>query len=529
MGCGDQAGSAQGSPWDSASEEIDGDTQSRDTDSQTVDNDEGTGTGVETDTTSTDTLDTRDTAETATEDSDSIDTEPEVGFSFGDPHFEVTMADEDGWNLQIAADSLSRRILGLRWTVKPKGLFWGSEFEIWPESDNEVSDARLYRLAQMFAQDPWVEKVEPVLENTAFEVPTGDEGRRPIDDPVWYLGPLGINAYGAWELFDELGKRPGEGVMVGLPDTGYLDHPELFRADGSTQLRLDLQRNFSETNNPNDAHDFCDTLCGLTVNKTVKLAYVGHGSTTASLIISPPGRQPGTVGHLHTEGAAQGAEVIPIRVSPSVLMTPAAMTRLAEGIGYAAEQGARVISISMGGVTLSDKELQGAIRKAVEQGIIVVAAAGNAPYNNPTPLLNNVSKPAAYEETIAVCGSNAAQEPWRDTSRGPEVDICAPAEDIRRARAGWFNMTEHVNDTDRGEGTSMSTALVASVAAMWVSYHGFDTLVEHYAGVPAKVPEAFREILHTTGKRTPPNWDTSRFGAGIIDARAVLESPLPKL
>ena len=64
---------------------------------------------------------------------------------------------------------------------------------------------------------------------------------------------------------------------------------------------------------------------------------------------------------------------------------------------------------------------------------------------------------------------------------------------------------------------------------MWVSYHGFDALVEHYAGAREKIPEAFREILHTTGKRTPKGWDTSRFGAGIIDARLVLLSPLPKL
>jgi thermitase len=431
--------------------------------------------------------------------------------------------------MRIAADSLSRRILGLRWTVKPKGLFWSEEFEIWPEADNDVSDARLYRLSQMFTRDPWVVSVEPVLEGPDFQIPTGKEGFLPIDDPVWYLGPEGINAYEAWAMFEKKGKKPGQGILIGLPDTGYLEHPELFHDDGTTQLRLDLQRNFSESSKPSDARDYCDTLCGLTVNKTVKMAYVGHGTTTASLIISPPGRQPGTVGHLHTEGAAQHAEVIPIRVSPSVLMTPTAMSKLARGIDYAAEQGAKVISISMGGVTLSDSELLEAIRRAIAHGAIVVAAAGNTPYNNPTPWMNDVSKPASYEETIAVGGHTAYQTPWRDTSRGPEVDICAPAEDIRRARAGWVNMTEHVNDTDRSEGTSMSTALTAGVAALWLSYHGYDNLVEHYDNDPSKLQEAFREIITTTGNRRPTDWDTSRYGAGLLDAAKVLASPLPDL
>ncbi|MCU0661124.1 MAG: S8/S53 family peptidase [Myxococcota bacterium] len=445
----------------------------------------------------------------------------------GTPHIEITFSKKALWDSAIAMDTLSRRILGLRWDVKRKGLF-SDVYELWPESGNLVSDARLFRLVEMFKEDPWVVSVKPVYADPSFTVPKAEEGQLPIDDPTWYLGPLGINAYQAWAMIEAKGKKPGEGVLVGLPDTGYLDHPELFFPDGSTRLRLDLQKNFSESSKPNDAHDFCNTLCGITINKTIKLAYVGHGSTTASLIISPPEKQPGTVGHLHTEGAAPYAEVIPIRVAPSVLMTGSSMGKLAKGIRYATQKGAQVISISMGGV-LGDAALRQAIKDATDSGVIVLAAAGNAPYRNTNPLLMGVSKPASYEETIAVCGSNAYGEPWRDTARGSEVDICAPAEDVRRARAGWVNMTEYVNDTDRSEGTSMSTALAASVAALWLGYHGYDALLAHYGNRPSKVPEAFRQILQTSGCRKPSGWDTARFGAGIIDAALVLKAPLPKL
>lgn len=474
-----------------------------------------------------------DTGSAASDDSlvdtaDSDVPEDTGGMTSGTPHIEITFPGRVGWDSNIAMDTLSRRILGLRWDIKNKGLF-SDVYEIWPESGHKVTDARIYRLVEMFKQDPWVTVVKPVYANSNFTSPIGDEGELPIDDPVWYLGPLGINAYEAWEMIEKTGKKPGEGVLVGLPDTGYLDHPELFLPDGSTRLRLDLQKNFSEDSKPNDAHDFCDTLCGLTINKTIKLAYVGHGSTTASLIISPPGKQAGTVGHLHTEGAAQYSEVIPIRVAPSVLMTTPAMHNLARGIRYATQQGAKVISISMGGVSSQDSDLKQAISEATESGVIVLAAAGNAPYGDLSPGLLSVSKPASYEDTIAVGGSNAYGEPWRDTLRGPSVDVCAPAEDIRRARAGWVNMTKHVNDTDRSEGTSMSTALAASVAALWIGYHGYDALVAHYDNVPAKIPAAFRQILRTTGRRQPVGWDTSKFGAGIIDAALVLKAPLPDL
>ena len=450
--------------------------------------------------------------------------DPDVPRVSGQRHLNVTLKDTKGWIPAIARDTLSRRILGLRWNAIAKD-FNASEFELWPEPNHFVSDARLSTLAEQFRQDPWVESVEASFDAS---VEQKGEASLPIDDPVWYLGPLGINAYQAWQLIRSQGKEPGQGVLIGLPDTGYLQHPELFHDDGTTQLRLDLQYNFSEPDNAASALDFCGTLCGITFNKTIKLAYVGHGSTTASLMISPAGKQAGTVGSLHTEGAAPAAEVIPIRVAPSVLMTATAMHNLAQGIQYAVQQGAQVISISMGGISPQDEALRQAIQEAYNNGVIVVVAAGNVPYGNPFPFLVGVAKPASYPETIAVCGSNAYQKPWRDSAKGSEVDICAPAEDIRRARAGWVNLFTHVNDTDRSEGTSMATALTASVAAMWISYHGYDNLVAHYQD-PAKLTEAFRQILRTHGHRRPGDWNTDLYGAGILDAEQVLLAPLPQI
>lgn len=184
----------------------------------------------------------------------------------------------------------------------------------------------------------------------------------------------------------------------------------------------------------------------------------------------------------------------------------------------------------MAGHFSDDDDFRKILKEASKKGVIVIAAAGNTPYKmGNISILNKVAKPASYPETIAVCGSNADEKIWHDTCRGEEIDICSPAEDIRRARAGWVDLTRQINDTDKSEGTSMSTALVSSVAALWLSYHGYENLVDHYSNDPSKIPEAFRKIIKTTGHRRPQHWDTGSFGAGIIDAALVLKSPLPSV
>ena len=454
--------------------------------------------------------------------------DPDKPRASGDRHIKLTVEVQPQWIPTIAMDSLARRIVGLNWNVRAFRDRPG-EFEIWPIPAKRVDDARIYQVARMFAEDPWVIDAQPHYQDPGFVPENEQAGRLPHDDPQWYMGPSGINAYEAWQMFAASGKRPGERVLVAQPDTGYFEHPELFRADGTTQLRLDLQRNFYESHTPYDAHDFCNTFCGLTLNKTYKLVYAGHGTTTASMIISPAEKHPDTVGYHRAEGAAPYADLIPIRISPTVLLTPASVSNMAKAIRYATVQGAKVISISMGGFFEDTDEIVSAIRDAHAQGVIIVSTAGNGPWGVGLPLIYLVAKPASYPETIAVCGSNAEEKPWRDSSNGPAVDICAPAENIRRARSGWVNLTEHVQDTDQSEGTSMSAALTASVAALWLSYHGWDALLAHYDNEPARIPQAFRKILQTSGHRRPDHWNTRRYGAGIIDAARVLQAPLPEL
>jgi thermitase len=67
---------------------------------------------------------------------------------------------------------------------------------------------------------------------------------------------------------------------------------------------------------------------------------------------------------------------------------------LIRGIDHAIENGARVLSLSWGSET-SSSLLESATRYAAAKGLILIAAAGNAPTGNPV-------YPAAYDQVIGV-------------------------------------------------------------------------------------------------------------------------------
>ena len=174
-----------------------------------------------------------------------------------------------------------------------------------------------------------------------------------------------------------------------------------------------------------------------------------------------------------------------------------------------------MVSISLGG-PFPGFGTRRAIARAVEVGTIVLAAAGNG--------VGIVVFPAAFDEVIAVAASNVLDRPWSGSSHGPAVDITAPGESVWRAKVER-DTTGHLQyPVTRGSGTSFAVATAAGVAALWISHHGWTTLVRRY-GV-GNVPRVFKQMLQSTC-RTPRGWNASEYGPGIIDARRLLETPLP--
>lgn len=371
------------------------------------------------------------------------------------------------------------------------------DFLVRPPAGRRVSVAAAWQLTHRLRANRDVARVEPAFETVGHSptprdlAPTegatltggffGPDAPAPADHQ-WSIKLCRIPE--AWQLAVAAagGDPQGKDILVAHPDTGFTGHPEL----DPPRVLANLGFNFFE-----EQADPTDPLTG---------EHPGHGTATGSVIMS--GVDP------NVAGAAPLARLVPLRVSDTVLHF--SWMRLSRALYHAVDRQCHVVSMSLGG-PFGSGALHDAVRFAVERGLILIAAAGN---HWPA-----VVYPARYAEVIAASACNAQKVPWSGTARGPAVDITGPGESVWRAltRASGFSV-------EPSSGTSYATATVAGIAAMWVAFHGRDALVARYgAGALAGV---FRELLMATAQR-PPRWDTTRHGAGIADALALLRAPLP--
>lgn len=169
-------------------------------------------------------------------------------------------------------------------------------------------------------------------------------------------------------------------------------------------------------------------------------------------------------------GVAAGVRIMAIATSTW------ADADIAEGLYFAADHGARVVSMSFGVYDFWfawDFDLiRDALQYAHDRGLVLVAASGNEDWNQ-------ARFPGSDSRTLCVGGSNrmderkrngdASIEPWWGASFGPDIDVVAPClEIVATDRLGAAGYT--ANDyTTRFNGTSSATPLVAGLAALIVS------------------------------------------------------------
>ncbi len=298
-----------------------------------------------------------------------------------------------------------------------------------------------------------------------------------------------IRADRAWAL------TKGAGVLIAQPDTGVSLHAEIEAG------ALDFAKAKNILNNTNDPTDPLSDQAG----------NPGHGTATSSTVIS---RLLGVIA-----GSAPDAQVVPIRCVDSVVFGIDG-TPIARAVLHAKRIGADVITMSLGGPFFSPS-LSAAIAQAVDSGIIVCAAAGNCVQ----PI---VVYPASDPNVIALAGIDHNDKPWKGTSRGPKIDVAAPAENVFVARRTPSD--GGVGTVKPSQGTSFATALTAGVAALWIAHFGRDAIRAQAQANGVNVHHLFRAALRKTAR--PPKsgtWDTANFGAGIVDAEALLNLPLDQI
>lgn len=312
-------------------------------------------------------------------------------------------------------------------------------------------------------------------------------------DQAWSL--RNIRADQAWKIPAlPPGQNDGRGVSIAHLDTGWTHHDDLDRSNFDSGHRI---KDFIDpSNNAQDPLNYS--------------GHPGHGTRTGSVIISqgdvssPP---PGTLPPGRITGVARFATYVPVRCIKSVVII--FNSNVARGVHHATAFSCDVVSMSLGGLPM--KALHAAIQRATASHLLVLCAAGNK--------VGVTVWPANYKESIAVAASNSLNKPWFWTSGGPAVDISAPGEDVWKAEPDSKRIA-----CSPGSGTSYATATLAGVAALWVAFYDKRRLVSLAKFKSQELQEVFREEIKSTAC-TPKGWNTFLHGAGIVDARRLLESP----
>jgi len=296
----------------------------------------------------------------------------------------------------------------------------------------------------------------------------------------------------------------GDGVIVASIDTGHSTHHEL---DGA--VKHQGQANFVEGGS--DASDRFSSF---------GMRHPGHGTLVASVVASRGNAD--TSGNVYSPGSITGAapmaKILPIRAIKSVISL--SQKTVPPAIAHAINQQADVIVMALGGpsrVSATER----ALRLAIQNGIVVVCAAGNC--------WRTVIFPAAYAANglcTAVAALTQDLVPWDKTSRGPEVTLSAPGENV------WGAAKRRASDPDWGikpaQGTTLAASLTAGVAALWVARHGGRAALKTRADAAGTTVQAMFVASVTSGLHKPPVWNgADNLGAGVLNAETTLDATLP--
>lgn len=138
---------------------------------------------------------------------------------------------------------------------------------------------------------------------------------------------------------------------------------------------------------------------------------------------------------------------------------------VANGITYSADNGAKVINMSLGGSSPS-RTLEKAVNYAWNKGVVLTGAAGNS---------GNKSKtyPGAYTNVIAVAATDNKDQKASFSSYGSWVDVAGPGVNIFSTFPNHSYKINKSLNYDFGSGTSMATPMTSAAAALiWSTPYG---------------------------------------------------------
>ncbi len=306
--------------------------------------------------------------------------------------------------------------------------------------------------------DPAVEDAEPSYRVQLVAVSVND----PLPAGQYSLDQMRVRD--AWTL-----SKGGNGVVAVL-DTGVqANHPDL---SGRVLTGYDFVND--DTNAADDN---------------------GHGTWVAGIIAAKPNDGYGIAGITWTD------KILPVKIMTN--QGTGSTSDLISGIRWAADHGATVINMSVGGFPYS-QGVQDAINYAWNKGVVLVGAAGN---NN----REETFYPASMANVVSVSATQREDEFSHWSSYGSKVDVSAPGSSVQTTNC----TSSACLHPDWGahtyiSGTSFATPNVAGVVALL------------RARYPTYTPQQIVDrLISTVDDRGYGGFDI-RYGRGRVNAYRAL-------
>ncbi|HHQ41871.1 MAG TPA: hypothetical protein ENK20_06235, partial [Chromatiales bacterium] len=328
-------------------------------------------------------------------------------------------------------------------------------------------------------------------------------------DDQWAIKRVGFtedDEESAWALLpDEEDLKP---VVVAVVDSGL----DWNHADIAWESIWRNEDEIPGNNKDDDGNGYVDDVIGWNFidDDNVPFDYDGHGTFVTGIIAAATNNGRGIA------GLNPAVRIMVLKALNAFGHSRASF--VAEAIFYAANNGARVINVSVGGRGLTRVE-QEAVRYATSKGAIVVVASGNE------GIETKDYGPAGIPEAFTVATTDIDDRRASFSNWGQAVDIAAPGVDVLSLRARRTDLMLGIPGIEyeagkafvgedrryyRASGSSFAAPIVSAVASLLLALH------------PEYTPTQVARLLTQNARDIEvPGWDQLT-GYGLLDARAAL-------
>ena len=324
--------------------------------------------------------------------------------------------------------------------------------------DFPLIDARVLHLpsqqaAEALGRSPGVRLVEADLPRRTTATP----------NDYWWPSQWGPVKTGSTTAWDQTTGDPG--TVIAILDTGVeTAHPDLSDK---------LVKGWDFVNNDSDPADDH-----------------GHGTFAAGVAAAQTNNGVGVAGYCWS------CRIMPVKVLGANGVGYDSV--IASAVRWSADNGARVISMSLGG-TASSTTLSSAVAYAIGKGVVVAAAAGN-------DSSTTVNYPAGYSGVLAVAATNSQDGLYSWSNHGSWITVGAPGCNYSTGPLGAYN---------NFCGTSSATPAVAGAAA---------AVLRPGDGL---TPQAVRQAIVATAAPIGADWPGGRLDAAALTGALLSAAPAP--